>query len=69
MPSSGTSRARAERLRGFVRGLHAQPSLQWHYYIDVSAIPASTCGGGLYRPLVTSPGGTTPTLVQDDITP
>jgi hypothetical protein len=39
------------------------------YYIDVSAIPASTCGGGLYRPLVTSPGGTTPTLVQDDITP
>jgi hypothetical protein len=39
------------------------------YYIEVGAVPASTCSGGLYRLLVTSPGGTTPTLVQDDITP
>ena len=39
------------------------------YYIEVGAVPASTCSGGLYRLLVTSPGGTTPTLVQDDVTP
>src|SRR5262249_18785347 len=32
------------------------------YYIEVgAAVPASTCGGGLYRLLVTSPNGTIPT--------
>jgi hypothetical protein len=30
---------------------------------------ASTCSGGLYRLLVTSPSGTVPTLAQDDVTP
>jgi hypothetical protein len=40
------------------------------YYIEVAAAaPASTCTGGLYRLLVTSPSGTVPTLAQDDITP
>jgi len=40
------------------------------YYIEVTgAAPATTCTGGLYRLLVTSPNGTVPTLAQDDITP
>jgi hypothetical protein len=60
---------RAERLRGVVRAFTRSLPFNGTYYIEVGAVPASTCGGGLYRLLVTSPGGTTPTLVQDDITP
>jgi hypothetical protein len=40
------------------------------YYVEVTgAAPATTCTGGLYRLLVTSPSGTVPTLAQDDVTP
>ncbi len=39
------------------------------FYLMVSAQEAAGCLGGAYRMIVVSPGGATPVLVQDDVTP
>jgi len=39
------------------------------FYLAVSAVADGGCTGGKYKLLVTSPNGSTPQLVADDVDP